>query len=333
MRKLGVFLLGAVSLVAFVRPSVCVAQAEAISVYVGGMPAGFTLTTGGVQVLGFCDVMTENGTKSPAAQAGVQAGDMIVAAGGIPVESVAELNEILSKNKEKRLILTVLRGSERLEVPIEPVKDKLTDRYKIGVLIRDGVSGIGTVTYVEKDTGKFGALGHAVSSEHHEIMKVSNGVVYPCSIVGVSKGIRGRAGELRGLFLTEKSLGCAEKLSTCGIYGKISEHFDKNSLQTAVASTANVKPGKASIFSTVSGETPQEYGIEIVKIDKNNRENKHYVIKIVDETLIEQTGGIVQGMSGSPILQNGTLVGAITHVFVNDPTRGYGISIDEMLAQ
>ena len=333
MRKLGVFLLGALSLAIFTNPTVYRAQAEAISVYVGGMPAGFTLTVGGVQVLGFCDIMTEKGMCSPAANAGMQAGDRMIAAAGIPIENIGELNEILNKNKEKELIISVERGNERMEIALRPVKDKVTDRYKIGVLIRDGVSGIGTVTYVEKESGKFGALGHAVAGEYHEIMRVADGIVYPCSIVGVSKGIRGRAGELRGLFLTEKSLGSAEKLSTCGIYGRISDHFDKKRLKTAIASAESVKIGKATIFSTVSGELPGEYKIEIVKIDKNNKENKNYVIKIVDDALIEQTGGIVQGMSGSPILQNGNLVGAITHVFVNDPTRGYGISIDEMLAQ
>ena len=333
MRKLGVFLLGAISLAFFFNPSVCSAQAEGVSVYVGGMPAGFTLTAGGVQVLGFCDVMTDSGTHSPAANAGMQAGDTILSAAGIDIENVNELNEILNKNKEKTLCLNVRRGGKVIEVEVSPAKDKLSQRYKIGVLIRDGVSGIGTVTYIEKDTGRFGALGHAVSGEGNETLKICDGVVYPCSIVGVSKGIRGKAGELRGLFLAENSLGSAEKLCTCGIYGIINKEFDKKSLKTAIASSDGVKPGKATVYSTVSGETPKEYQIEIVKVDKSNRENKNYVIKIVDDALIEQTGGIVQGMSGSPILQNNHLIGAITHVFVNDPTRGYGISIDEMLAQ
>lgn len=216
---------------------------------------------------------------------------------------------------------------------VTPVKDRLTARYKIGVLIRDGVSGIGTVTYIEKESGRFGALGHAVAGEDRTNLKITDGVVYACSIVGVSKGVRGRAGELRGMFLSEKCIGNADKLSSVGIYGRKTEGYSCAELKEATASSANVKPGKACIYSTVSGEIPQEYSVEIVKVDKSNRENKNYVVKITDEDLISQTGGIVQGMSGSPIVQNGSLVGAITHVFVNDPTRGYGIDISQMLTQ
>ena len=335
MRKLGVFLLGLLLSFGFFcsnHPWIY-ATAEEKSVYIGGMPAGFTLSAGGVQVLGFCDVMTESGTCSPASKAGLHAGDTIIGAAGVKVETVSDLNEVINKTGENALLLTVCRGETEMEIEVRPAKDKVTQRFKIGVLIRDGISGIGTVTYIEKDTGRFGALGHAVVSSKNETLKISDGAVYPCSIIGVSKGVRGKAGELRGMFLAEKSLGSAEKLCTCGIYGKISGDFDKKSLKTATASTQNVKIGKASVYSTVSGETPCEYEIEIVKVDKNNKENKNYVIKITDEELISQTGGIVQGMSGSPILQNGNLVGAITHVFINDPTRGYGISIDELLAQ
>ena len=331
MRKLGVFLFGLcfVAAVGVNAPSTTSAYADTAEVYIGGMPAGFTLSTGGAQVLGFCDVMTESGKRSPASEAGLRAGDIIISLNGIKVETIAEMNDVLARNGEKPLKCGVLRGEERIELSVAPGKDKGSERYKIGVLIRDGVSGIGTVTYIDKESGRFGALGHAVAGEKQ--LSLTDGQVYLCSIVGVSKGLKGKAGELRGMFLAEKSLGHAEKLCTCGIYGKISDQFATKDLRTAKASSASAKPGKATIYSTISGEDPKEYDVEIVKVDFNQKENKNYVIKITDEALIEETGGIVQGMSGSPIMQNGQLIGAITHVFVNDPTRGYGISIEHML--
>ncbi len=336
MRKLGVFLLGVFLAGASawaVSPSTEKAYADTTEVYIGGIPAGFTLSTGGAQVLGFCDVITESGKRSPASEAGLRAGDLIVALNGIKVETITDMNEILAKNGEKMLKCKVLRGEESIEFSIQPSKDMGSDRYKIGVLIRDGVSGIGTVTYIDKESGRFGALGHAVMGEKETPLSLTNGQIYLCSIVGVSRGLKGKAGELRGMFLAEKSLGKAEKLCTCGIYGKISEKFQTNDLPTAKATAQNAKPGKATIYSTVSGEEPKEYSIEIVKVDLGQKENKNFVVKITDELLIEETGGIVQGMSGSPIVQNGALIGAITHVFVNDPTRGYGISIEQMLNQ
>lgn len=339
MRRLGIFFMGGLLSLAgfFIKDKPILTKAEDVcapkEVYIGGMAAGFTLSMGGVQVLGFCDVITESGKRSPAADSGIRAGDMITSLNGVKAETIAELNEILAKNGENPLKCKIIRGEEPQEIVIRPVKDKANGRYKIGVLIRDGVSGIGTVTYIEKESGRFGALGHPVAGTDTKNMQLSDGQVYGCSIVGVSKGVRGKAGELRGMFLAEKSLGKADKLCTCGIYGKIRDGYEIKDLKVAKASDQHVKPGKATIFTTISGETPQEYAIEIVKVDKGNKENKHYVVKITDEKLIDETGGIVQGMSGSPIMQNGELVGAITHVFVNDPTRGYGISVGRMMCE
>ena len=216
---------------------------------------------------------------------------------------------------------------------IQPVLDKNTGRYKIGVLVRDTVSGIGTVTYIDKNSGRFGSLGHSVTGENNREMSVSEGSVFECSIVGVSKGMRRKAGELRGMFLTDKTIGSAEKLCDCGIFGRVSEEFVMDDLMCTVASSNEVQPGSACIYSTVNGIESKRYEIEIVKVDKRNKEHKNYVIKITDDELISQTGGIVQGMSGSPIIQNGKMVGAVTHVFLNDPTRGYGIDIDVMLRE
>lgn len=335
MRKLGVFLLGlTVSLAAAsLRTDVVAVEAESVQkeVYIGGMTAGFTLSAGGAQVLGFCEVLTEKGKFSPAASAGIRAGDLIIGANGIKAETIGELNEIIAKNGANPLKCKILRGEEEVEIVVNPVRDKGSDRYKIGVLIRDGISGIGTVTYIEKESGRFGALGHSVAGGENKKLSLTNGEVYTCNVIGVTKGVRGKAGELRGMFLAEKSLGSAEKLCKCGIYGKIRSDYNTKDLKIAKATAEQVKPGKATIYSTIAGEEAKEYSIEIVKVDKKQRENKNYVVKITDKELIESTGGIVQGMSGSPILQDGKLVGAVTHVFINDPTRGYGISIEQML--
>ena len=335
MRKLGVFLMGAALACTFVCSGVrfISANADENLVYVGGMSAGFTLKTDGAQIIGLSEVITESGVIAPAAKVGLRAGDIIQKAGGIRVETIADLNEILDKSKGKTLQLEILRGAENVQVSINAVKEKQSNRYKIGVLVRESISGIGTVTYIDKETGRFGALGHSVVGENQQKMQISNGAVYECSIVGVCKGVRGKAGELRGMFLNDKHFGSAEKLCDCGIFGKISDEFSVNELNSAVADSNCVKPGNAYIYSTVNGVCPKKYEIEIVKVDKLNRENKNYVIKITDDELIGETGGIVQGMSGSPIMQDGRLVGAVTHVFLNDPTRGYGIDIERMLCE
>ncbi len=335
MRRLSIFFIGAfLSFVFLFGGYNCVlAAADGNCVYVGGMSAGFTLKTGCVQVIGICEVVTEEGVCSPALDAGLRSGDKIVKVGKIDVESVGELNEIVNKCKGKSIKVEVERGGEIVGLDVCPVRDKQSKRYRIGVLVRDNVSGIGTVTFIDKTSGKFGALGHSVVAENNKEMKIADGLVYACNIIGVSKGIRGRAGELKGMILSDKSFGTAEKLCDCGIFGRISEDFETNGLMQAEATSANARPGKAHIYSTVDGISPKRYEIEVVKVDKGNKENKNYVIHVIDEALIKETGGIVQGMSGSPIIQENKVIGAVTHVFLNDPTRGYGIDIQTMLKE
>ena len=228
MRKLGVFILGASLSIcfAFGGSKYITAKAEENFVYVGGLSAGFTLKANGAQVIGRCEVVSRDGVNSPAAEAGVRAGDTILKVGGIKVDSIAELNDIVNKCKETSVEVEVLRGKDVLTFSLKPKKDELTGRYKIGVLVRDNISGIGTVTYIDKSNKRFASLGHSVENENKQELKISNGIVYECSIVGVSKGVRGRAGELRGMFMNEKTLGMAEKLCACGIFGTIDENFE-----------------------------------------------------------------------------------------------------------
>ncbi len=340
MRKLSIFVLEAISSLAFTYNGL-LSKSDAISakadgatvVYIGGMSAGFTLKAGGIQIVGTSEVMTKTGVDAPAANAGLRAGDKIVKAAGIQTETIAELNEIVDKNKDKEMTLDILRDQQPLKITLRPAKDKISNQYKIGILARDCISGIGTVTYIDTATRRFAALGHSVVGENKKELSISNGKVYECNIIGVSKGVRGKAGELRGAFIGDKTLGTADRLCSCGIFGEVHETFSTTGLQKTVADSTAVMPGIAYVYSTINGTVPERYEIEIVKVDKNNKENKNYVIKISDETLIKETGGIVQGMSGSPILQNGKMVGAITHVFLNDPTRGYGIDIHKMMEE
>lgn len=300
--------------------------------YIGGMTAGFTLSQGGAEVIGLNEVVSEDGIYRPAEEAGIKAGDCIVAVDGIRVKNINELNAALERSGGKQVTVTVKRNGDTAETCITPAKDKKTGRFKIGVLIRDTLSGIGTITYVDKQTMRFGALGHGVADEAKSDLTVSDTKVYLCSIVGVNKGMRGKAGELRGLFLNDKPLASAECVCETGLYGTFSAGYDFSHteiMHTAALSEATI--GKAFIYSTIDGICPQKYEISIVKVDANQRDNKNFVIKVNDERLIEETGGIVQGMSGSPIVQNGKLIGAVTHVFLNDPTRGYGIGIEKML--
>lgn len=337
MRKLSFFLLGASLSFSFafcnIHIDTSAASADAALVYVGGMSAGFTLRSGSPQIVGLCEIMTEDGVCSPALKAGLKTGDKIVSVNGIKIDSITRLNEIVHKSNGKKLSVVYKRGDDTKEIVVYPVKDKVSGNYKIGILARDSVSGIGTVTYINQSNGRFASLGHSVEGENRQKLQISDGTVYECSIVGVNKGVRGRAGELRGMFIGDKRIGTAEKLCDCGIFGSVSKEFDYTGLSCAVADSSSVMPGDAYIYSTVNGICPKKYEIEIVKVDKNAKDNKDFVIKITDDELIAETGGIVQGMSGSPILQNGKLIGAVTHVFLNDPTRGYGIDIQTMLKE
>lgn len=304
--------------------------AQKKEVYIGGMPAGFTMGLGGAQIVGVCEILTEDGTACPARQADLAVGDMILSYGGIKIESAADIDSALAVKGGESAEVVICRDHEEIRKEICPAKDIVCGKYKLGVLIRDSVSGIGTVTYIEKDTLRFGSLGHAVADESGEPMRLNAGSIYRCSIVNVIRGERGKAGELKGIFLNDKGIATADINCGSGIFGNFEKDYDFASLELAEISL-NAQPGNAVIYTTVDGITPQKYSIQIVKSDISNRQNKNFVIRITDKNLLDVSGGIVQGMSGSPILQDGKLVGAVTHVFLNDPTRGYGISIKNMI--
>ncbi len=307
------------------------AYAEDRELYLGGFAAGFVLNTKTVEVVGICDVLTDEGVVSPARDCGIRTGDIIDKINGVEINCVSDLNAALCL-PAKDFIVNIIRNGEETSINVNPVLDKASGQKKLGLLVKDSVNGIGTVTYIDKTNQTFASLGHPVTDQSKNIMEINGGSIYTCAIYDVKKGLRGNPGELKGSIESNYMIGKASKNCECGIFGEISSDFDTSGLKKIKAAKINeVKMGKASIFSTVEANTTKEYEISIVKVDPLNKDNRNFVIKIDDAELIDLSGGIVQGMSGSPIVQNGKLVGAVTHVFVNDPTRGYGIAIDKML--
>lgn len=317
------FVCAVLSIILFFSFSLIKVNASSEFVYLGGMPAGFSMYTRGADVVGLCDVVTEKGIESPAKDIDIKVGDKILFINEFPVDNAFDIEKALIKEGDKNL--TIERNGEIFLERIKPVKD-LSGKYKLGLFVRDEVSGIGTVTFIKGK--RFASLGHPVVDEDGKILKITGGKAYSCNITGYVKGERGKAGELRGVFLRNNFIAQIDKNTEYGVYGNISECLELTKLKEIKIGQA--KMGDAYIYSTIDGKTPKYYSISIIKVD-NSQNTKNFVIKINDKELISSTGGIVQGMSGSPIVQNGSLVGAVTHVFINDPTRGFGLSIDKML--
>lgn len=303
------------------------AGAEPIqTVYLGGFPIGLTLQPKGVIVVGANPVETELGSvtrKIP-----LLGGDIIESINGFAVSSADDINKVLNETESMTVELSVRRGTALLKIPMSLIKEDMTGEKRLGLQIRENVAGVGTVTYVKQD-GSFGCLGHPIVLENGNIVPCERGYAFNCKILGCNRGTRGHAGELKGAFSSSTPQGTLYKNCSSGIYGKLSDYQGDRLIE--VAGRNSVCMGKASILATV-GDKTEEYGIEIVKtISQNASSNKSMIIRVTDKRLISATGGIVQGMSGSPIIQNNKLVGAVTHVFVSDPTKGYGIYAEWML--
>lgn len=295
-------------------------------VYLGGFTSGFDIDIEGVTVVGIADVITEEKRISPAKESGIKIGDVILKMNENTCNHASDIQKVLNEYKDGYIVTQIKRAGTIINLDVFPEKD-MSGKYKLGVFLRDGLSGIGTVTYI-KESGEFAALGHSVCSEDGEFCNIVGGNVYKCEIIGVNKGKYKHAGELKGVFLGEKPIGSISSNYTVGLYGKLNDFNKENYIKAEIA---DAKIGKAKIYSSVSGLEVKSYDIEIVKVDFKESEGKNLVVKITDKSLISITGGIVQGMSGSPIVQNGKIVGAVTHVFLNDATRGYGVAIDKML--
>lgn len=257
-------------------------------------------------------------------------GDKIISLNGRKISSVGDVKEFIESLDEKSITLVCERGGKEVTVKITPKKQD--GEYKLGLILKDGAAGIGTITYIDPKTGAFGGLGHGIcDTDTGEVIKLSNGQVCGVILSGVKKGENGRPGELSGL-LTDKVSGDIYTNTECGLFGRLDKIPDMiNAAPIKIAHREDVHEGDATILSTVKAGGTKEYKIKILDIDKNSTETKSFKIKVTDPTLIAITGGVVRGMSGSPIIQDGKLVGAVTHVMVADPTEGYGIFIENML--
>ncbi len=324
MKKLVKFLIFALLCVFVINVNYKPVRANSEKIYLGGMPAGFSLQTKGAKVVGICDVITLDGIKSPAKDSQITVGDVILSIGGYETNNALDVEYALNNCNDKNVLIK--RDDAVINETIIPAKD-ISGRYRLGVFIQDNVNGIGTVTFIKGN--RFASLGHPVTDENGKILNITGGELFSCDITGCAKGEKGKAGELRGVFNTKTKIANIEKNNNSGVYGTIENGvYDYSDLVEVQIGEATM--GNAQICSTIHGGKPQKYDISIIKCDLSSK-TKNFVIKIKDKALLDSTGGIVQGMSGSPIIQNGKLVGAVTHVFVNDPTRGFGISIDNML--
>lgn len=324
-KKIIVFLLIAFSALASFGLSGNIALAEGRKVILGGNPAGFYMQTRGAFVAGISDVMTDNGIVSPAKNAGLERGDIIYYLNDTEVNDASDIERVVNLSAEK-ITVDYFRCGNSFSTTITPAKDLQGDK-KLGIFVKDDVSGIGTITFI--DGNKIATLGHPVLDENESPLRILSGTIYSCNVTGFVKGERGAPGELRGVIMKNEPIAKIENNTIYGVFGTIDGEYDFNGKEEI--ETGEGKMGDAFIYTTINGNTPKKYSVSIVKADNLIADTKNYVIKITDEELLSATGGIVQGMSGSPIVQDGKLVGAITHVFINDPSRGFGISINNML--
>ena len=295
-----------------------------------GVPFGIKLYTDGVMVVGFTDVSTVDGAKAPCRDAGIQKGDVILTLDGKKIASNEEMAAIVESSEGKAITVRYRRAGAVYSRDVVPVKDK-DGVYKLGIWIRDSAAGIGTVTFYDPESGLFGGLGHAVcDADTGVLMPIARASVYKASIEDVIKGRKGAPGGLVGIFTSQTPWGEIYLNTTYGVFGRL-EGVSGELKAYPVAKFTEITAGAATIISTVDGVTPKEYSVSVEKVALGSEGEKSFVIKITDEELLDKTGGIVQGMSGSPIIQNGKIIGAVTHVMVNDPTRGYGVYIGNML--
>ena len=298
----------------------------------GGIPFGIKMSTDGILVVGISEVEIEKGRINPGYNAGIRTGDLIVEINGERSGDTGRLQDAAANSKGKKITLTVRRGGETFQTAILPAFSTEDNAYKLGLWVKNRAAGIGTVTFYDPETGNFGGLGHGVcDADTGVLLPLASGEVYPVRIDGVIRGESGYPGELRGYFSSGKT-GALLENTPFGVRGVYAEEPAGISDAIPIGLRSELEEGDAAVLCTVDGSVPREYSVTLSHIDRSNTDSKNFVIEVTDPELIAATGGIVQGMSGSPIIQNGKLVGALTHVLINDPTRGYGIFIENMIA-
>ena len=309
------------------------ARADTLKVVPVGRAVGIKLFSDGVVVVGTSEISTQNGAVNPAKDCGLREGDIITHINSTEVDTIEEVSALLQELEGETMSIRAIRNEEQVQLTAQAVLCSADGEYKLGAWIRDSMAGIGTVTFYCPQTGTFGALGHGINDvDTALLMPLESGSILPATVSGVDKGQCGTPGQLRGIFEADVTLGELDDNTSCGIYGTMTDTSWFSGEAVEVASRDQVKAGKATILSNISGNQVEEYEIEILKVYPDSQDGgRDYLIHVTDPRLLDKTGGIVQGMSGSPIFQNGKIIGAVTHVMVDDPTSGYGIYIGDML--
>ena len=302
----------------------------------GGEAIGLRLYTSGVLVVGMSEIVgTDNKSYSPYKDSGLQEGDMIVKIDDKAITCTSDLITKVNECNGNSVEITYVRDGNNYITEIKPTKTE-ENEYKLGLWVRDAAAGVGTITYYDPESQMFGALGHGILDiDTDQLIDIAKGEVITSKILSIVKGEKGKPGEVQGSIDNGKVIGEVYKNTNFGIYGKLTDvSLIEGGKTLEVMPRDEVKLGKATIICTLDDNKREEYEIEIEKLyTSTNRNNKNMIIKVTDERLLEKTGGIIQGMSGSPILQDGKFVGAVTHVMVNNPEKGYGIFADAMLKQ
>lgn len=301
-----------------------------------GRAVGIKLFSDGVLVVGLSEISTQQGTQAPAKDCGLQEGDIITHINNEEVDTIEEVRGILQEVGDSQMSIRCLRGEKQLQMTVQAVQCSTDGTYKLGAWIRDSMAGIGTMTFYDPDTGVFGALGHGISDvDTAQLMPLSSGSIMYAEVTDVKKGQSGNPGELHGAFQVSQDMGVLYANTQRGIFGHLTDQDMTQGIEPVELATRDqVQVGEATILSNIAGDQVEEYTVEITRIyPENDDDPRNMMIKVTDPRLLETTGGIVQGMSGSPIIQNGKLVGAVTHVMINDPAQGYGIFAENMLTR
>ena len=292
-----------------------------------GKAVGIKLFADGALVVGLSE-----GDPCPAKDCGLKEGDLILSMGDTKITSTEQVRDLLQDNGCEPLVMTVRRSGRDLTVTAVPTQGA-DGAWQLGAWIRDSMAGIGTLTYYDPATGSYGALGHGITDvDTAKLMPLASGSIMETTVKAVKRGQKGDPGELRGDFTVQRDVGTLTANTNGGIFGKVADAgFIDQAQAIPVAAAHEVKCGPATILSTVNGSETREYQVEILRLYNGGQDTRNLMLRVTDPQLLAATGGIVQGMSGSPILQNGKFVGAVTHVLIEDPSRGYGIFMENML--